>query len=212
VLVALATFAAAAVLIILLPGPDTLVTIRSLVRGGRRSGVACAAGILVGLTVWVAAAALGLAAVLRASEVAYAALRIVGAAYLVWLGLQSLRSLRHPAAAVGSDAPAGPGARRRGLLGTGFTAGLISNLLNPKVGVFFVTFLPGFVPHGYPVGATSVLLGAVFLALSVLYYVVLVSLAGRVTGWMSSTRIRRRLDAVTGTVLVGFGIRLAVES
>jgi threonine/homoserine/homoserine lactone efflux protein len=205
-LVALATFTPAAVLIILLPGPDTLVTVRSIVRGGRRSGVACAAGILLGLTVWVAAAALGLAALLRASEVGYAVLRVAGAAYLLWLGLQSLRSLRR------GPVPAEAGPPRRGLLGTGFGAGLVSNLLNPKVGVFFVTFLPGFVPHGYPVGATSVLLGAVFVALSVLYYAVLVGLAGRVTGWMSSARIRRRLDAITGTVLVGFSIRLAVES
>jgi len=204
VLVAIAAFTAAATLIILLPGPDTLVIVRSIVRGGARRGAATAAGILLGLSVWVGVAALGLAAVLRASEAAYTALRVVGAAYLVWLGVQSLRSLRRPGAEVG---PA-----RGGVVGTGFPAGLVTNLLNPKVGVFFVTFLPGFVPHGYPVGATSLLFGAVFLVLSIAYYAALLALATRVTGWLANSRVRRRMDALTGAVLVGFGVRLAVES
>jgi threonine/homoserine/homoserine lactone efflux protein len=207
-LVALAAFTVAAVLIVLLPGPDTLVTIRSIVRGGRSSGTATAGGILVGLTIWICVAALGLAAVLRASEVAYAVLRIAGACYLVWLGVQSLRAIRRdvPVAAPDDDRP------RRGLLGTGFTAGLTTNLLNPKVGVFFVTFLPGFVPSGYAVGPTTLLFGAVFLILSIAYYVVLLTLATKVTGWMAAPRVRRRMDALTGTVLVGFGVRLAIES
>jgi threonine/homoserine/homoserine lactone efflux protein len=207
-LFALAGFTLAAALIVVLPGPDTLVTIRSIVRGGRSSGAATAAGILVGLTIWVCVAALGLAAVLRASEVGYAALRIVGAGYLVWLGIQSLRSVRRgPVVPTpGADRP------RRGLLGTGFTAGLATNLLNPKVGVFFVTFLPGFVPSGSPVGLTSLLFGAVFLVLSIMYYVVLLALASTVTDWMAAPKVRRRMDALTGTVLVGFGVRLAAES
>ena len=152
-LLALAAFTVAAVLIVLLPGPDTLVTIRSIVRGGRSSGMATAGGILVGLTIWICVAALGLAAVLRASEVAYAVLRIVGACYLVWLGVQSLRAMRRGAPAVRRPRPAR--AARHRLRGRAHT-----NLLNPKVGVFFVTFLPGFVPSGYPVGATSLLFGA----------------------------------------------------
>jgi threonine/homoserine/homoserine lactone efflux protein len=209
-LLALASFTVAATVIVLLPGPDTLVTIRSIVRGGRRAGLATAAGILVGLTIWISVAALGLAAVLRASETGYTALRVAGALYLGWLGLQSLRSMRRPVALTAeATATRRP---RRGLLGTGFGAGLVTNLLNPKVGVFFVTFLPGFVPHGYPVGLTSLLLGAVFIALSVAYYAALLALSTRVTGWLAMPRIRRRMDAVTGTVLVGFGVRLAVES
>ena len=109
--------------------------------------MATAGGILVGLSHLVWVAALGLAAVLRASDVAYAVLRIVGACYLVWLGVQSLRACGGALREVDDRG-------RRGLLGTGFAAGLTTNLLNPKVGVFFVTFLPGFVPSGYPVGAT----------------------------------------------------------
>jgi threonine/homoserine/homoserine lactone efflux protein len=203
-LIAVAAFTFAAVLIVLLPGPDTLVVVRSIIRGGRSRGVVTALGNLCGLVVWVAAAALGLSAVLRASEVGYEVLRIAGAAYLFWLGVQALRASRRPAA----DAPAG----RSGVLGTGFVAGLLTNLLNPKVGVFFVTFLPGFVPRGDPVGLTSLLFGAIFVGLTAVYWIVLLGLAGRVTAWMNAPRIRRRLDALTGTILVAFGIRLAVES
>jgi threonine/homoserine/homoserine lactone efflux protein len=202
-LVAIATFAAAAVVVILFPGPDTLVVLRSVLRGGRSRGAATAFGILTGLAVWVGVAALGLAAVLRASEVAYNALRIAGAAYLVWLGIQSLRSVLRKA-----PEPE----LRGGIVGTGYVAGLVTNLLNPKVGVFFVTFLPGFVPHGYPIGPTSLLLGAVFLLLTCGYFVLLLAFASRLVRWMSTPRIRRRLDALTGAVLVGFGARLAAET
>ncbi len=202
-LLAVAAFALASVLIVVLPGPDTLVIVRGIVRGGRRRGLTTAAGILCGLGLWVAAAVLGLAAMLRASEIGYEVLRVVGAAYLVWLGIQALRKR-------GRDTDAA--SPRGGVLRTGFAAGLLTDLLNPKVGVFFVTFLPGFVPHGYAVGPTSLIFGAMFIVETAIYCVVLLVLAGRVSGWMSAPRMRRRLDLVTGTVLVGFGLRLATES
>ena len=117
-----------------------------------------AIGNLCGLTIWVAAAALGLAAVLRASEVGYEALRIAGAAVPGLARRQAWRSRWR--------GQARDSAGRAGMLGTGFGAGLLTNLLNPKVGVFFVTFLPGFVPHGYPVGLTSLLFGAIFVVIT----------------------------------------------
>ena len=204
-LVALLTFTVAALLIVLLPGPDTLVVVRSILRGGRRRGVSCAIGNLCGLAVWVSAAALGLAALLRASEVGYTALRVVGACYLTYLGIQAWRARGRVEAA-----PA-PG-RRSGVLGTGFRAGLLTNLLNPKVGVFFVTFLPGFVPKGDPVGWVTLLFGAVFVVLTAAYWGVLLGLAGRVTAWMNAPTVRRRLDAITAGILVAFGLRLVTEN
>jgi threonine/homoserine/homoserine lactone efflux protein len=201
-LLAVGTFTIAAALIVLLPGPDTLIVLRNLVRGGRAAAARTVLGVLTGLAVWVMTAALGLSAVLRASNEAYLALRIAGALYLLWIGARSLRSRGQP-----SHQPA----QRRGLIGTGYPAGLATNLLNPKVGVFFVTFLPGFVPHGYPLGLMSLVLGAIFVLLTAGYFAVLLAMSGPVTHWMSTVRIRRRLDRVTGAVLVGFGVKLAVE-
>jgi threonine/homoserine/homoserine lactone efflux protein len=152
----------------------------------------------------VVAAAFGLSAVLRASHDAYLVLRIVGAVYLVWLGIQSLRAR---SVTVAVEVPA-----RRGLLGRGYGAGLATDLLNPKVGVFFVTFLPGFVPSGEPVGTTSLVFGAIFVVETAIYFAVLLLLAGRVTGWMNHPVVRRRLDRATGAVLIAFGARLATES
>jgi threonine/homoserine/homoserine lactone efflux protein len=200
-LLSLTTFTVAATLIVLLPGPDTLVVVRNLVRGGRGTAVRTVLGVLTGGLCWVVAAALGLSAVLRASHDAYLALRIVGAAYLIWLGVNSLRARGT------RDRPA-----RRGLLGRGFSAGLATDLLNPKVGVFFVTFLPGFVPAGYPIGWLSLALGGIFLLLTALYFAVLIAAAAQVSGWLAAGHIRRRLDRATGLVLVGFGLRLALES
>lgn len=201
-LVAVVSFALAAALIVLLPGPDTLVVVRSIMRGGRSRGAAAALGNLVGLGVWVAAAVLGLSALLRASHVGYEVLRIVGAAYLIWLGVQSIRLRRLSSEGTG----------RAGMLRTGFFAGLVTNLLNPKVGVFFVTFLPGFVPSGSPVGAVSLLFGSIFVLETAAYWVLLLGFAARVTRWMTAPPTRRRLDTATGAVLIAFGIRLAVES
>jgi threonine/homoserine/homoserine lactone efflux protein len=128
---------------------------------------------------------------------------VVGAVYLVWLGVQSLRARgMRP-----DERPTG----RSPLGGTGYWAGLLSNVLNPKVGVFFVTFLPAFVPSGAAVVPTLLLFGAVFIALNLAYQLPLVVLAERVTRFVSRTRVRRVMDIVAGTVLVGFGIRLATE-
>lgn len=194
-------FTGAAALIVLLPGPDTLVVVRSILRGGRQQGILTALGNLTGLTVWVTAAVVGIAALLRASEVGYDVLRIVGAAYLVFLGVQAYRTRGTTQAMPEGQA----------LLGTGFRAGILTNLLNPKVGVFFVTFLPGFVPSGASVPAVTALYGAIFIVLTALYWVVLLGLASKVTDWMNTPTIRRRLDVATAGVLVAFGARLATE-
>jgi threonine/homoserine/homoserine lactone efflux protein len=205
-LTASVTFALAAVLIVLLPGPDTLVVLRNLIRDGRRTAARTVAGVLSGLAVWVATAALGLAALLHASEDAYTVLRIAGACYLLWLGVQTLRTRLAP-----EMLTVEPGPARRRWLGGGYTAGLATDLLNPKVGVFFVTFLPGFVPSGASVGSASLAFGAIFVVETAAYFALLLFLAGRITRWMRDPKIRRRLDWATGTVLIGFGVRLAVE-
>jgi threonine/homoserine/homoserine lactone efflux protein len=199
--VSLATFTLAAVLIVLLPGPDTLVVVRNLVRGGRRVAARTVLGVLSGLVIWVVTAALGLSAVLRASHDAYVGLRLLGAAYLIYLGVKSLRSHGEPAG----------GAPSRSFIGRGYSAGLLTDLLNPKVGVFFVTFLPGFVPHGYSVAWASLLLGGIFVFLTAAYFVLILVASGPVTRWLANSALRQRMDRCTGLVLIGFGLRLALE-
>jgi threonine/homoserine/homoserine lactone efflux protein len=207
-MVALLTFSLAAFLVVLLPGPDTLVVLRSLLRAGKASASRTVLGVLTGLTVWALAASVGLAALLHASHDAYLALRIVGAVYLCALGVQALRS-RGAGGALDHLDEAAP--RRRGLLGTGYGAGLATDLLNPKVGVFFVTFLPAFVPHGKPVGLVSLLFGAIFVAETAAYFALLLGAADRVVAALRVPRLRKRLDRATGLVLIGFGVRLATE-
>jgi threonine/homoserine/homoserine lactone efflux protein len=208
VLISLLTFSFAAFLVVLLPGPDTLVVLRSLLRSGKAAASRTVAGVLTGLTVWAVAASVGLAALLHASSGAYLGLRIIGAVYLCVLGVQALRSRGASTefADLGTVRP-----RRRGLLGTGYGAGLTTDLLNPKVGVFFVTFLPAFVPHGEPVGAVSLLFGAIFVAETAAYFALLLGAAERIVAALRVPRLRRRLDRATGAVLIGFGLRLATE-
>ena len=207
-LVALLSFTVASVLIVLLPGPDSLVVVRGLVRGGRRGGVLTSAGVLCGLLVWVTATALGVSALLRASEIGYDVLKVVGACYLMWLGVRSLLSVRRTA---DQDAPIEAVDSVKALR-SGFWAGFLTDILNPKVGVFFVSFLPGFVPAGHPVGWITLGFGLWFAVLTLFYFAALVAISTTVATWMSTARIRRRLDGLTGLVLVGFGLRLATEA
>ncbi len=206
-LAAFLTFAAASALLAMVPGPDTLVMLRSIVLEGRRTAFLTGLGILTGLSVWICAAALGLTALLRASHDGYLALRVAGAVYLTVLGVRALHQ-RAKGTTATATAPTTP---RAAILGRGFRAGLLTDLLNPKVGVFFITFLPAFIPHGEPVPVVTFGLGAVFLVVSAVYYAVLLAFVERLTRWLRSPRFQRRLNRITGVVLIGFGARLAVE-
>jgi threonine/homoserine/homoserine lactone efflux protein len=202
--VALLTFLAAAALIIVAPGPDTLLVTRNVFRRGRRGGLVTAAGTVTGLALWSVAAALGLSALLAASEVGYDVARVAGGLYLIWLGVQTLRSHGTEPATATAAAPLP--------MHRAYLSGVLSNLLNPKIGVFFVTFLPGFVPMGAPVGSTAALLGALFVVETALWLLVLVWLVGNGTGVLSKPGVRRWVDRVTGVVLIGFGVRVVADT
>ncbi len=199
----LGAFVLVAVVMICTPGPDTALTIRNAAGAGRRAGLATAAGVASGQAVWVLASAVGAAALLRASAPAFEALRWIGAAYLVYLGVQSLRAAFGRRAAGHAAAPApGAGSRRA------FRQGLLSNLANPKMGVFFVTLLPQFASSAAAVLALGLLFAAMTLAWLALYALVVARLGDLLR---AGTRARRALDAVTGAVLVGLGARLASD-
>jgi threonine/homoserine/homoserine lactone efflux protein len=206
VVTSLLTFAAAGALVVLIPGPDTLVMLRSVILHGRRSAALTALGILTGLSIWASAAAVGLTALLRASHDGYLALRLAGAAYLLYVGVQALRN--RATGPVGEPAPMSPRLR---LVGKGFRAGLTTDLLNPKVGVFFITFLPAFIPHGAAAAPLTLGMGAIFVTETGIYLGAMLVFVERLTRWLRSERFQRRLNRATGLVLIGFGIRLAVE-
>lgn len=205
-------FSVAAALLVVLPGPDTLAVVRGMIRGGRRRAIWTGLGGLTGLVIWVSITAAGLAAVLHASHAGYTALKWVGAAYLLWLGVQSFRSRTlSPVAEPGGTGATDPSHIRRRPF-QGFTTGLATNLLNPKIGVLFVALLPGFVPSGHSVGAMSLLLGGIYVAETAVYVTVLIALSGTVVDWMARPRVRRRLDRLMGLVFVGFGVQLVAEA
>ena len=192
--------------VIAAPGPDTALVVRNALFGGRRLAVATSVGVACGLAAWSVAAAIGVAAVLRRSEPAFTALKLVGAAYLVWLGIQALRL-----AWSGREAPAASPAARVRATRRGVRQGFFSNLSNPKIAVFFTSFLPQFV-HGRDAGFAALLtLGLIFCALTVTWLTTYALLAARGARVLRRPGVRRALDRCTGAVLVAFGIRLATE-
>jgi threonine/homoserine/homoserine lactone efflux protein len=196
-----AAFLGVSLLVIVTPGQDTALTIRNTLAGGRRSGIFTAVGVVSGQVTWAVAASAGLAAVLLASQPAFTALRLVGAAYLVFLGAQVLLGAfrSRPEAPVTVS-------RSRALAGA-YRQGLLSNLGNAKMAVFFTSLLPQFGTTFW----TMLPLGLCFAAITLGWlsaYAIAVAKAANV---LRRPVVRRVLDAVTGTVLVAFGLRLAAE-
>lgn len=191
-------FAAVAALLTITPGADTALVLRAAVGGGPRAAMVAGAGVCSGVLVWGALTAIGLAALVRASPTAYDALRLAGAAYLLWLGVRTWRR----AGEQGADATAGPW----------FRTGLLTNLLNPKVGAFYLSFLPQFLPHGVPVLAAALLLAGIHAVEGMAWFALLAGATARFAQLLSRERVRRAVQRVTATVLVGFGVRLVLET
>jgi threonine/homoserine/homoserine lactone efflux protein len=190
-------------LLTITPGADMAMVSRSVFLGGRPAAFATTLGIGAGCMVWAIASAAGLAAVLAASETAYDALRLVGAAYLVWLGAQTLLT-----AWSGTHENAYTNRRSRQ---SPFRQGLLTNLFNPKIALFYTTFLPQFIRPGDPVLLLSIAMAGVHIALGIVWLSAYAWLLDRAVEAFKSSRLRRALDAVTGAVLVAFGIRVAAD-
>ena len=211
----LPAFALASTLLILAPGPDSLLVLRNTLRHGRRAGWVTASGTLSGLLAWAAAAAFGLSALLRVSHLGYDALRLAGAGYLIWLGVSSLGPFRHAHPRPGAAArPAAPADHQAGRAGWGrvYLNGLLSNLFNPKIGVFFIAFLPGFIPVGARTPLLPLALGLWFIVETGAWLTTLAWMAARGAGWLRRPAVQRWLERVTGVALIGFGVRLAVAA
>lgn len=198
-------FLAAATILTVTPGVDTAMVLRAATVDGRRAGAAASAGIILGCLIWGAAVSLGLGVVLRASELAYAVLKFAGAACLVWLGAKLLLSPRealNPAAEV-------PGANSRC---DAFGKGFLTNMLNPKIGVFYITLLPQFVPAGADVAGYSFFLAGVHILLTLIWFAVLIAATVPLGRFLRKPKAIKALDRMTGGVFVAFGLKLATSS
>lgn len=206
VLPSLLAFGLSAALLTITPGLDTAMVLRSAVAGGPRQAIATAIGIGLGCLAWGAAVALGLGIVLTASALAYAVLKWAGAAYLLWLGINLLS---RPRSGIADEtvSPVVPlsrsGAMRRGFL---------TNLLNPKIGVFYVTFLPQFVPVGANVALFSFALACIHVMLGTAWFAVLIAATAPLNRQLRRPAVVRMLDQLTGAVFIGFGLKLALSS
>jgi threonine/homoserine/homoserine lactone efflux protein len=204
-----AAFLGVSLFVIMSPGPDTALTIRNTLVGGRGAGIATAFGVVTGLATWTVASSAGLAALLVASQPLFLAVRLVGAAYLVYLGLQALRSALFTKGDVGE--PVRPGSRARLRRGTAFRQGVISNLSNPKIVVFFLSLLPQFIDRGQASFTRLLLLGLIFCAITVSWLTLYAVVVARVGDFLRRDRVRRGLEATTGLALVGLGLKLATD-
>jgi threonine/homoserine/homoserine lactone efflux protein len=194
--------------VICTPGPDTALTIRNSIIGGRHGGVLTAAGIASGQMVWTVAASIGIAGLIQASQPAFTALKIVGAAYLVFLGAQSIwAGIRGRPSHKERKAEPPELAPRRAV-----RQGFISNIANPKMAAFFLSLLPQFVPAAASSFAALLPLGLVFCLMTFGWLTLYAVVLHRLGPIMERPRVRRALDAVSGTVLVALGIRVATET
>ncbi len=202
-------FVGIAAIVIVTPGPDTARTVRNSLVGGRRGGMFTALGVSAGQAIWTVATSAGVSALLVASEPAFAAVKLAGAAYLIFLGGQAVwGALRSN----GSE-PSASGYASVQRLGpdTAFRQGVVSNLANPKMAVFFTSLLPQFTPRSDTTFTALLLLGLLFCSMTLGWlsaYAMALAKAGDV---LRRPRIRRALEGLTGAVLIGLGLRLAIE-
>lgn len=202
------TFAVAAILLIMLPGPDQALITRNSLVGGRPGGVLTMFGGALGLTVHAGAAAVGLSALLVASAKAFTVVKIVGALYLAWLGIHMLREAMRSRRSFEADEPADV-PQRWAYLRQGF----LSNALNPKVALFFVTFLPQFLStDGGSPRAEALVLSAVFAGLYLAWFSLYIATVQRLGRWLRRPKVRTRIEQVTGSVLVAAAARLLTTS
>ncbi|KQZ98406.1 MAG: LysE family translocator [Achromobacter sp.] len=210
---ALLAFTLAAAILTITPGLDNALVLRTAAVEGSRRALMAGLGISAGCLLWGAIAAFGLGSLLAVSTLAYDTLRICAAIYLFYLGIKllwSTRSRRKTAMASPTGILATPA--RPSSTATGwFVRGCLTNALNPKVGVFYITFLPQFIPAGTDVLRFSLLLATVHAIVGMLWFVLLVAATRPLARWLSRPAVTRGLDRVTGAVFIAFGLRLALE-
>ncbi|CAI0923820.1 LysE family translocator [Serratia grimesii] len=197
---ALLAFSFAAVLLTLTPGLDTALVLRTATVEGRKQAVHAALGISVGCLIWGAAVAFGLGALIAVSELAYDILKYCGAAYLTWLGINMLlRPRKQFAVAATSGKPAS----------NWFLKGILGNALNPKVGIFYVSFLPQFIPQGHSPVIWTFALVSIHMAIGITWSMMLIGATRPLASLLQKEKVIRWLDRTTGMIFLLFAARLA---
>ncbi|WP_104990917.1 LysE family translocator [Deinococcus sp. NW-56] len=201
---ALLAFAGLSLLLTVTPGADTALVTRAALAGGRPAGFGAVLGVTSGLLVHAALSALGLSVLLARSAALYEAVRLAGAAYLLYLGVRAWREARHTAQAAGAPSP------RLGF-GPALAQGLTTNVLNPKVALFYLTVLPGFVRPGEGALARSLTLALIHFGWGVIWLGLLVLLIGTLAPRLRSPGVRAALERITGAAMVALGLRVALS-
>jgi threonine/homoserine/homoserine lactone efflux protein len=203
------SFAAVAGLLTIVPGLDTAMVLRAAASHGRKHGFATALGVSTGALVWGAGAAVGVSALLTASTVAYTAVRIAGAIYMIWLGSRLLvRAVRH----LDGDSTADAGVTSDPGVARSWSRGLMTNLLNPKIGAFYVAVLPQFIPAHASHLAVGLLLASIHDLEGLVWFSAIILGTHSVRRLFVRRTARRAVDGATGATLIGFGLKLGLSS
>lgn len=189
----------------LTPGVDTLLVMRNAARGGQRDGLLTSLGICMGLFVHASISAAGLSVILLGSAHLFTALKLAGACYLIWLGVQSLRS----AFKSGTLQVEQPATQYSVPAMTSLREGLLSNVLNPKPIIFYMAFLPQFIDPAHSAVAQSMMMAAVHFTIGMVWQGALVLMVGRARQWLQTPKVSKTMDSITGFLLIGFGVKLA---
>lgn len=205
---AVLSFALLGALLTVTPGLDTALVLRSAVTMGRVPAFATAFGINTGALIWGAAAAVGVSALLTASATAYLILRIAGAAYMLYLGIRMIAG----AVRRSGEAPVAEAGPRRPTVWNTFGRGLLTNLLNPKIGAFYVAVLPQFLPAGASPLGVGLLLALVHDIEGLAWFTGIITCAQAFRGFLARRQVRRAVDGGTGAALIGFGVKLGLSS
>jgi len=200
-------FLGIAAVVIIVPGPDTALVTKNAVLHGRRAALGTALGVNAGLAVWTLACALGVASLIEASDTAFTALKLIGAAYLIWLGVQALRAAHRGGSHASAKRPARATFTGRG----GFRQGLVSDLANPKIAAFFTSVLPQFAGHAHSVLVPFMILGGLFVLMGVVWLCAYALVAVKASELLRRRRVSAAIDRLSGVILIGFGVRLALE-
>ncbi|RJO72928.1 LysE family translocator [Nocardia panacis] len=190
----------------MVPGPTTALVIRRSALSGTRATLPVVAGMELGLYSWVVASGLGLSALVAVSDAAFVVIRVVGAVVLIALGVQAWRQLREPMHEVVVDEGAVRATRRRAA-----SIGLLTNLTNPKLPVFTFAFYPQFVGSGPDALPNTLLLGVLHILIDAMWFTLVAAFVGRARTFFARTRVRQWLEGITGAVLIGIGVRMAVS-